>query len=194
MPNAIQLLRQDHKRVQGLFKKAEGGKGAAQKRAAEQVMLELDVHAQIEEEIFYPAVKKAIEETDLIDEALQEHQEAKQLIAQLRKAQGQAQGNGAGEEFEAKFSELVEAVTHHVEEEEGELFPKVEDTELDLADLGEQMVERKQELMQEMGQETKRTASRSRSKAKTKSKSGRQTKSRSTGARKSSGGKRARAR
>jgi hypothetical protein len=88
----------------------------------------------------------------------------------------------------------VEAVTHHVEEEEGELFPKVEDTDLDLAELGEEMSERKQELMQEMGGQTRRTASQSRSKPKTKSKSGRQTKSRSTRARKSSGGKRARAR
>jgi hypothetical protein len=181
--------------VQGLFKKFEQAKGgAAQRRYADQAMLELEVHAQIEEEIFYPAVKKAIEESDLVEEAVQEHQEAKQLIAQLRKMQGQAQENGAAEDFESKFSELVEAVTHHVEEEEGEMFPKVEDSELELAELGEEMSERKQELMQEMGGETKRTGSRSKSKSKTKSKSGRQSKSRATRARKSSGGKRARAR
>jgi hemerythrin superfamily protein len=195
MPNATQLLRQDHKKVQGLFKKFEQGNGgAAQRRYADQAMLELEVHAQIEEEIFYPAVKKAIEESDLVEEAVQEHQEAKQLIAQLRKMEGQAQENGASEDFESKFSELVEAVTHHVEEEEGEMFPKVEDSGLDLAELGEEMSERKRELMQEMGGETKRTGSRSKSKTKTKSKSGRQSKSRSTQARKGSGGKRARAR
>jgi hemerythrin superfamily protein len=193
MPNATQLLRQDHKRVEGLFNKCEQAKGMdAKKRFATQAMNELEVHAQIEEEIFYPAVKKAIEESDLVDEARQEHQQAKSLIAQLKKMQGQ--DNGAADEFESKFSELVEAVQHHVEEEEGEMFPKVEDSELDLAELGAEMADRKKELMQELGAADTRSGSRSRSKTKSKSKSARGTKSRSTTARKSSGGKRARAR
>lgn len=193
MPNATQLLRQDHKRVEGLFDKSEQAKGMdGKRRYAMQAMAELEVHAQIEEEIFYPAVKKAIEEKDLVDEARQEHQQAKSLIAQLKKMQGQ--DNGAAEEFEAKFAELVEAVQHHVEEEEGEMFPKVEESELDLAELGAEMAERKKELMQEMAGANTRSGSRSKSKTKSKSKSTRGTKSRSTTARKSSGGKRARAR
>jgi hemerythrin superfamily protein len=202
MPKATQLLRQDHKKVQGLFTKCEQAKGMdAKKRFAMQVMNELEVHAQVEEEIFYPAVKKGIEESELVDEAKQEHQEAKSLIAQLKKMQGQ--DNGAADEFESKFSELMEAVQHHVEEEEGEMFPKVEDSELDLAELGSEMAARKQELMQEMGAPSTQSGSRStstsksKSKTKTKTKSKSKTtpgKSRSTTARKSSGGKRARAR
>jgi hemerythrin superfamily protein len=193
MPNATQLLRQDHKRVEGLFKKCEQAKGLdGKRRYAMQAINDLEVHAAIEEDIFYPAVKKGIEESDLVDEARQEHQEAKSLMAQLKKMQGQE--NGAAEEFESKFSELVEAVQHHVEEEEGEMFPKVEDSELDLAELGSEMAERKQELMQEMGAGSSRSGSRSKSKSKSKSKSSRQTKTRSSTARKSSGSKRARAR
>jgi hypothetical protein len=154
-----------------------------------QAMNELEVHATLEEQIFYPAVKKVIEETQLVEEAVQEHKEAKALIAQLKKMQ--AQRNGA-EDFDEKFTELVEAVQHHVEEEEGEMFPKVEESELDLAELGSEMSERKRELMQRMGMAG---ASQRRSKSKTKSKSkSTRAKSRSTKARKSSRGKRARAR
>ena len=200
MPNATQILRQDHKTVKGLFNKFEQGKAVdAKRRVAEQAMNELEIHAQVEEEIFYPAVKKAIDESELVEEAKKEHQEAKSLIRQLRAMKGQ--NNGEGDEFESKFSELMEAIQHHVEEEEGEMFPKVEESELDLAGLGSQMAQRKQQLMQEMGA-TNKSRSKSKSKrkakaktkAKSKSKSTGRTKARSTAGRKSSGGKRARAR
>jgi hemerythrin superfamily protein len=194
MPNATQLLRQDHKKVEGVFKKCEQAKGMEAKgRLAMQVMTELEVHAQLEEEIFYPAVKKAIEETDLVDEAVQEHQEVKSLIAELKRMQGQ---NNGADEFGAKFSELVDAVQHHVEEEEGEMFPKVEDSELDLAELGSEMTDRKKELMQEMGGASaeRRPKAKSKTKTKTKSKSKSSRTTRSTTARKSSRGKHARAR
>jgi len=183
MPKATQLLRQDHKKVEGLFSKFEGAKGMDSKmRIAAQAMNELEVHAKIEEEIFYPAVKKAIEESDLVDEAKQEHQEVKSMISELKKMKGQ--DNGAGDEFEAKFSELKEAVQHHVQEEEGEMFPSVEESDLDLAELGSEMSERKQELMKQMGTGGSRSGS----------KPTRRTKSRSTSGRKSSSkGKRARA-
>jgi hemerythrin superfamily protein len=201
MPNATQLLRQDHKKVQSLFSKCEQAKGMdAKKRFAMQAMNELEVHAQIEEEIFYPAVRKAIEETDIVDEAKQEHQEAKGLITELKGMQGQEaddDGEDGMDEFESKFSELVEAVQHHVEEEEGEMFPKVEDSELDLSELGAEMGDRKRELMQEIGASNGRSGAKSRSKTKTKtkakSKSSRSSKSRSGSARKSSRGKRSRA-
>ncbi len=150
MPNATQLLRQDHTKVKGLFNKFDQAKGAdAQRRVAEQVMSELEVHTKIEEEIFYPAVKKAIEEGELIDEAKQEHQQAKGLISELKKMRGRNDGEGG--DFESKFAELVQAIQHHVEEEEGEMFPKAEESDLDLADLGAQMAERKQDLMTQMG-------------------------------------------
>ena len=193
MPKATQLLRQDHKKVEGLFNKCEQAKGMeAKRRLAMQVMTELEIHAQLEEEIFYRAVKRAIDETDLVDEAVQEHKEAKSLIAQIKKMQGQDIG---ADEFESKFSELVEAVQHHVEEEEGEMFPKVEDSELDLAGLGSEMTNRKKELMQEMGGASAERRPKAKSKTKTKSKTkSSRTKSRSTTARKSSRGKRAGAR
>lgn len=191
MPNATQVLRQDHKRVERLFNKCEQAKGMdAKRRFAMQAMNELEVHAQLEEEIFSPAVKKAIDETDIVDEARQEHQQAKSLMAQLQKMQGQ--DNGATEEFESKFAALVEAVQHHVEEEEGEMFPKVEESELDLAGLGSEMSERKQELMQQKGAGNTQSRSRSRSKTKAKAKSTRRKSS--TGRKSTAQRKRSRAR
>ena len=194
MPNATQSLRQDHKKVQSLFKKFDQAKGIeAKRRFAMQAISELEVHARVEEEIFYPAVKRAIDETELVDEAEQEHQEAKSLISKLKEMKGQ--NNGEGEDFKSKFSELQEAIQHHVEEEEGEMFPKVEESELDLADLGNQMAQRKQQLMQgSAAPDQSASKSKSKRKTKTKSKSAGRTQERSSTGGKSSGGKRARAR
>ena len=152
MPNATQMIRQDHKKVEGLFKKFEQTKGAqAKRRLAENAMAELEVHAALEEEIFYPAVKKEVEDGSMVQEAIEEHQTVKQLISQLKGM------DEADEEFESQFSQLVENVQHHVEEEENEMLPKVEESELDLNSLGQQMSQRKQE-MQNGGRATKKTS------------------------------------
>jgi hemerythrin superfamily protein len=152
MPSATQMIRQDHKKVEGLFKKFEQTKGAqAKRRLAENAMAELEVHAALEEEIFYPAVKREVDDGSLVQEALEEHQTVKQLISELRGMEE------ADDEFESQFSELVENVQHHVEEEENEMLPKVEESELDLNSLGQQMSQRKQE-MQNGGRATKKTA------------------------------------
>jgi hemerythrin superfamily protein len=152
MPSATQMIRQDHKKVEGLFKKFEQTKGAqAKRRLAENAMAELEVHAALEEEIFYPAVKKEVDDGSLVQEALEEHQTVKQLISELRGMEE------ADDEFESQFSELVENVQHHVEEEENEMLPKVEESELDLNSLGQQMSQRKQE-MQNGGRATKKTS------------------------------------
>ena len=152
MPNATQMIRQDHKKVEGLFKKFEQTKGAqAKRRLAENAMAELEVHAALEEEIFYPAVKKEVDDGSMVQEAIEEHQTVKQLISELKGMQG------ADEEFESQFSQLVENVQHHVEEEENEMLPKVEESELDLNSLGQQMSQRKQE-MQNAGRATKKTS------------------------------------
>ena len=151
MPSATQMIRQDHKKVEGLFKKFEQTKGAqAKRRLAENAMAELEVHAALEEQIFYPAVEKEVDDGSMISEARQEHQTVKQLIAELK---GMAQAN---EEFESQFSELVDNVKHHVEEEENEMLPKVEESALDLQSLGEQMSERRQELQNGAGATKKR--------------------------------------
>ena len=175
MPNATQILRQDHKNVKALFDKFEQGKaGDAKRRLAKQAMNELKVHAQVEEEIFYPAVKNAIEASELVDEAEKEHREAKSLISQLEKTSGQDNGEA---DFDAKFAELMQAIRHHVEEEEGEMFPQVEDSGLDLSALGARMMKRKQEISKSVG--SNKTKSGTRSKSPSKTKSSRKSKSRS---------------
>jgi hypothetical protein len=140
--DALGLLRADHQLVQELFDKFEKTRAEDRKSAlAEQICNELTVHAQIEEEIFYPAVREAIRDEDLIDEATVEHQSAKDLIAQI-------QPGGSGDELlEAKVTVLGEYVRHHVREEQNELFPQVRKTRLDLKALGQQLMQRKEELM-----------------------------------------------
>jgi hemerythrin superfamily protein len=153
MPNATQMIRQDHKKVEGLFKKFEQTKGSqAKRRLAENAMAELEVHAALEEEIFYPAVKNEVDDgSSMVQEAIEEHQTVKQLIGELKRMEE------ADEEFESQFSQLMENVQHHVEEEESEMLPKVEESELDLNSLGQQMAQRKQE-MQNGGRATKKAS------------------------------------
>jgi hemerythrin superfamily protein len=152
MPNATQMIRQDHKKVEGLFKKFEQTKGSqAKRRLAENAMTELEVHAALEEEIFYPAVKREVDDGSMVQEAIEEHRTVKQLISELK---GMEEAN---DEFESQFSELIENVQHHVEEEENEMLPKVEESELDLNSLGEQMSQRRRE-MQNGGRATKKAS------------------------------------
>ena len=147
--DAIALLTDDHKTVQKLFKEYEKlvqNADQEEKAAlAKQICMELAVLAQIEEEIFYPAVRDAIAETDLLDEAEVEHASAKDLIAQLG-------AMAPGEElYDAKVTVLGEYVNHHITEEQDEMFPKVKKGKLDTASLGAELLERKQELQAELG-------------------------------------------
>lgn len=152
MPNATQMIRQDHRKVEGLFKKFEQTRGAqAKRRLAENAMAELEVHALLEEEIFYPAVEKEIDDASMVSEAREEHQTVKQLIGELKGMEE------ADDQFESQFSQLVENVQHHVQEEENEMLPKAEESELDLKTLGEQMSERRRQL-QNGGRATKKTS------------------------------------
>ena len=141
--NALALLKADHDLVKELFEKFEKARDDRRKGTlAEQICAELTVHAQIEEEIFYPAVREAFREADmdLLDEAEVEHAGAKDLIAQI-------EASKPGEElFDAKVTVLGEYVKHHVKEEQNEMFPKVRKTKLDLKELGQRLAERKAEL------------------------------------------------
>jgi hypothetical protein len=148
--DALVLLTDDHKTVQKLFKDyeklTENDADEEEKAAlAKQICMELAVHAQIEEEIFYPAVRDAIEETDLLDEAEVEHASAKDLIAQLG---AMAPGDAL---YDAKVTVLGEYVNHHVKEEQDEMFPKVRKAKLDTAALGAELLQRKQELQAALG-------------------------------------------
>ena len=144
-PNdAIALLIEDHKKVKDLFEKFDALSDRSKvnkKKIADQICLELSVHAQVEEEIFYPAVREPIKDDDLMDEAVVEHASAKDLIAQI------SEMDPGDDLYDAKVKVLSEQIEHHVEEEEGEMFPKVRKTKVDLVALGEQMAARKAELM-----------------------------------------------
>lgn len=144
--DAIKLLKDDHKEVKNLFKEYESLETDSDKQAlADKICLALTVHAQIEEEIFYPATREAIDDDDLLDEAEVEHASAKQLIAEI-------QAMKAGDRlFDAKVTVLGEYIEHHVEEEEGEMFPEARDSDLDLKALGMKLAARKEELMAQAG-------------------------------------------
>ena len=144
-PNdAIALLKADHEKVKDLFEKFDKLSDRSKvnkKKIADQICMELTVHAQVEEEIFYPAVREPIKDDDLMDEAVVEHASAKDLIAQI------SEMDPGDDLYDAKVKVLSEQIEHHVEEEEGEMFPKVRKTKVDLVALGEQMAARKEELM-----------------------------------------------
>ena len=140
--DATALLKADHKLVAGLFNEFEKAPSDARKTAiVAQICKELTVHAQIEEEIFYPAVKNALKDHELIPEATVEHASVKALIAEVQDKAPY------GEMYDAKVKVMGEFVKHHVKEEEKEMFARVRKTELDLHALGAQIAVRKQELM-----------------------------------------------
>ncbi|MGO4393453.1 hemerythrin domain-containing protein [Variovorax sp. M-6] len=150
-PDACSLLDADHRNVKKLFKAYEEltssrSTSASQKKRelANRICMELTIHAQIEEEIFYPAVREAIKDTDLLDEAEVEHSSAKDLIAQIDEA------TEVDDKFDAKVIVLGEYVDHHVKEERNEIFVKARAARgLDLLDIREQLQARKEELMAE---------------------------------------------
>jgi hemerythrin superfamily protein len=141
--DAIALLRADHKLVEELFEQYEKSRSTTKKLdLAQQICTELTIHAQIEEEVFYPQVKEALKDHELVPEAIVEHATMKDLIAQILGGDLEADP----EMYDAKVKVLCEYVQHHVKEEQNELFPKVKDTKIDLKELGEQLQERKEEL------------------------------------------------
>lgn len=148
--DAIELLKADHRKVEKLFKEydqlveAEGSYNEKEALAAT-ICAELTMHAQVEEEIFYPAARDILDEEDLVDEAVVEHASAKDLIAQL------ADMSPDDDLYDAKVKVLGELIEHHVEEEEDEMFPKLKKAKLDTAALGPQMADRKLELTDELG-------------------------------------------
>jgi hemerythrin superfamily protein len=140
--DAIALLESDHREVEGLFEQYEGADSDAQKATlAAQICLALKVHAQIEEELFYPPAREKTGDADLVDEAVVEHMGAKTLIAQIEAMKpGQPL-------YGAMVKVLSEQIRHHVEEEETELFPEVRETRIDLEALGAKLAARKAELL-----------------------------------------------
>jgi hemerythrin-like domain-containing protein len=142
--DAVAMLKEDHQRVRDLFAQFEGTDDLDTKwTLAEQVFVELETHAQLEENIFYPSVNEETEEgPELVKESLREHEGVKQLIQELRRMGPQSR------EFDTKFHELMHDVEHHVAEEEAQMFPLAEE-ELaeDLDEMSVEMQELKKELL-----------------------------------------------
>jgi hemerythrin-like domain-containing protein len=142
-PNAIDLLKQDHAAVKKAFKQFEKSKYKdpnARREFVATICNDLIMHTELEEQIFYPAVRQKLKNDDLMNEALVEHNSAKQLIAELQKMQGD------DPMLKATASVLSEYVNHHVREEEREILPKAQRLKLDLAGLADEMRARKDEL------------------------------------------------
>ena len=142
--DAIALLRADHKAVDALFAEYKKARAPSKKKQlVSKICTELSVHAQVEEEIFYPAVKQALKDKDLVPQAIVEQATMKDLIAQVEGIEPD------GEMFDAKINVLSEYVKHHVKEEHNEMFPKAKTTKLDMLELGRRMAERKKALLAE---------------------------------------------
>jgi hemerythrin-like domain-containing protein len=142
--SAIDMLKEDHAKVKKAFKEFENmdrSDTETCRQVVKTVCEDLKVHTTLEEEIFYPAVRAAIEDEDIMNEAAVEHETAKMLIEQL-------ENSGPDDpQYYATFTVLGEYVMHHVKEEEGEMFAQAKKADLDLDALGEQMKARKEELV-----------------------------------------------
>jgi len=149
--DALHILAEDHKKVIEMFDEFERMKEEAdtdeeaKQSLVEAACAELTIHAQVEEEVFYPAARDAIDDMDLLDEAEVEHASARQLITELAAMQPD------DDLYDAKFTVLGEYVKHHIQEEEKQLFPKLKKADIDLEELGEEISERKLELREELG-------------------------------------------
>lgn len=147
--DAIALLTEDHNVVKKLFKQYEklvDSEGDSEDKAdlVKQICTELTIHAQIEDEIFYPAVRNAIDDDLIMDEADVEHAEVKDLIMQL-------EGMSPDEDhYDAKVKVLGEQVEHHIKEEQDEMFPKVKKAKMDIDTLGAELMQRKEELRDDL--------------------------------------------
>jgi hypothetical protein len=139
--DAIDILKKDHDTVKELFDEFKSADtGAAKAKIIDRALRKLKVHAVLEEEIFYPAIRKHVGK-DLMNEADEEHHVAKLLIAELENRKGE------DDHLYAKFTVLSENVRHHIKEEENEVMPKAKEMSLDFERLGEQMLKRKKELL-----------------------------------------------
>lgn len=145
--DAIHLLASDHDEVEKLFKQFQKLKqdGTRKSDVVHRICTALTVHAEIEEEIFYPAMRDALSDKDesLMDEAAIEHETIRNLVEEI------ADSGNDDEMLSARMKVLCEYVTHHVKEEEGKIFPKAKKARLDLNELGAELLERKMELMDE---------------------------------------------
>jgi len=140
--HAIAILKKDHDTVKDLFDQFEKAKvPAAREKIIDQALTALKIHAVLEEEIFYPAVRAHVG-SEIMNEADEEHHVVKVLIAEL-------DGRQDKDHRDAKFTVLSEGVRHHIKEEEDEMLPKAKEVDLDFEALGQRMLERKKRLLKD---------------------------------------------
>lgn len=145
--NAVDMLISDHRRVEKLFNEYKNPTNTSEKwDAAQQALMELQVHSKLEEEIFYPALRsRASELQDIVAEGYQEHATVDNLIMELKAMQP------GDQRFASKFQELMQDVQHHVQEEETEMLPDARQKLGSEADqLGHEMTQRKEQLLQQL--------------------------------------------
>lgn len=140
----IEMLKEDHEKVKGLFEEFESAEGKEQANIAATAIMELEVHADLEEKLIYPAIREQIDEDEMMNEAVEEHHLVHVLIKELKKLKPK------DETFKAKFKVLGELVTHHIEEEEGEMLPKAQESDIDWEKLENAVMKRKDTLMDKL--------------------------------------------
>ena len=137
----FEMLKEDHDKVKKLFEDFESAEGRERGEIAKTAIQELEIHADLEERLIYPAIRAEVDAADMMNEAIEEHHLVHVLIAELKKLKP------GDEKFQAKFSVLSELVKHHIEEEEGEMFPKAEECDIDWESLEASVMKRKETLL-----------------------------------------------
>lgn len=145
----IEMLKEDHEKVKGLFEDFESAEGREQAEIAATAIMELEVHADLEEKLIYPAIRKEIDEDEMMNEAVEEHHVVHVLIRELKKLKPK------DEVFQAKFKVLGELVKHHIEEEEGEMLPKAQESEIDWEKLETAVMKRRETMISKLSGQKK---------------------------------------
>lgn len=137
----LSMLKADHKKVKSLFEEYKEASPRKQENIARTIIQELEIHAELEEGLIYPAIREGIEDDALMNEATEEHHLVHVLIAELKELEP------SEDSFIAKFTVLGELVKHHVKEEEGEMFPAAQKAKIEWGSLKTEVMERKEQLM-----------------------------------------------
>ena len=137
----LTMLKADHKKVKALFDEYKEATPRKQHDIAQTTIAELEIHAELEEGLIYPAIREGIDDDEVMNEANEEHHLVHVLIAELKELEP------SDDAFKAKFTVLGELVKHHVKEEEGEMFPQAQKAKIDWEELKTEVMERKEELM-----------------------------------------------
>jgi hypothetical protein len=145
----IEMLKEDHEKVKGLFEDFESAEGREQADIATTAIVELEIHADLEEKLIYPAIREQIDEDEKMNEAVEEHHLVHILIKELKKLKPN------DEAFRAKFKVLGELVKHHIEEEEGEMLPKTQGSDINWEKLEATVLKRRENLMKKYTRDKK---------------------------------------